>query len=342
MKDKHLSNILAECLDAMEEKGATIEECLARYPDHQEALQDLLSTYQMVQGAPEISPRETFKQVAQTRLVNRLSDHPKPVTFLKPLRRNKRIVNQSFQRRFSMNWLLLIMMVASLLAGGTGVAYASDQALPGDALYGVKNAVQSVQLAITGDEGDIDLLLGFMGEHLEEIEALTEMGHFKWIELALDEYDQDLGLLIQTRSRVNYEDAHSDEALTNRIQAEVRTQLGTLLQLQTRLREQQQIHEQLQQTIRAADNGAGNGPAGGGPPEESGGPQGAGEGEPQGEQQQNQSGQPDGAGGPNETPGPENPGTGGCGTQAPGQGEGGSGACGIGTGGPGNGQGGKP
>ena len=238
-----------------------------------------------------------------------------------------------------MNWLLLIAMVVSLLAGGTGVAYASDQALPGDALYGVKNAVQNVQLAISGDEGDVDLLLGFMGEHLEDIEALTEMGQFQWIGLALDEYNQDLGLLIQTRERISYEDAHADEALTSRIQAEVRAHAETLLQLQTRLRTQQQIQEKLQQTIRSAENGAGYGPSEGGPPEGSGGPQGAGEGAPQGEQQQNQNqtGQPDGAGGPNATPG-----TGSewwCGT--PGQGEG-SGWCGNGPGGHGNGQGGSP
>jgi hypothetical protein len=333
MKDKQLSNILTECLDAIEKKGASIEECLTRHPEHREALRDLLSVAQLMRDTPEVAPRKTFKQVARVRLINRLPHHPKPVTFLKPIRHNKRIFNQSYQRRFSMNWLLLIAMVASLLAGGTGVAYASDQALPGDALYGVKNAVQNVQLAMSGDEGDVDLLLGFMGEHLEDIEDLTEMGQFQWIDLALDEYNQDLGLLTQTRERISYEDAPADEALTSRIQAEIMAQLETLLQLQTRLKEQQQIQDKLQQTIHAAENGAGYGPSEGGPPEESGGPHGVGEGEPQGEQQQNQNQT-------GQTGDADSPGNGECGT--PGQGEGGNGTCGNGSGGNGNGQGGKP
>jgi type II secretory pathway pseudopilin PulG len=313
MKDKHISNIFAECLEAIEKKELSVEECLNRYPDYQDELRELLTTCQIIQDTPVISPRLTYRQVAKTRLENLLPDHPKPVTFLRSIRRNKRNGNQSYQRRFSMNWLIIVALAASLFAGGTGVAYASEDALPGEALYGVKNAVQNVQLALSSDESDVDLLLGFMGEHIEEIEALTEMGQFQWISQALDGYDQDLGLLIQTRNRISYEDAHAEDAITSRIQAEVHAQLENLQQIQTRLSEQQQFHQQLQQTIRAAENAAGYGPAEGGPPAETGSPYGAGEGEPQGEQQQyqNQTNKPEDAGGPNQDAGSPNqdPGT---------------------------------
>lgn len=211
-----------------------------------------------------------------------------------------------------MNWLLIVALVASLFAGGSGVAFAAQDALPGDALYGVKNAVQGVQLTLSGDEGDIDLLLGFMGEHIEEIEALTEMGHFQWIGLALDEYDEELGQLMQTRTRISYDDAPAEEALTSRIQTQIAAQLEYLLQLQTRLQDQTQIQDRLQQTIRAAENGAGFGLGRGGPNEEPGSPNGAGPGEPEGEQQQfqTQSGNPEDTGGQNQDPGNTSPGTG--------------------------------
>jgi hypothetical protein len=298
MMDKPIADVFAECLEAIESRGATIEQCLARYPAHRDELQELFSTFQMIQDTPATSPSPAFKQNARIRLENLLPDRPKPVTFLRSIRRNKRIGNQSYQRRFSMNWLLIVALLASLFAGGSGVAYAAQDALPGDALYGVKNAVQTVQLTLSGDEGDVDLLLGFMREHIEEIEALTEMGHFQWIGLSLDEYNQELEQLMQTRTRINYEDAHAEEALTSRIQTQIAAQLEYLLQLQTRLQDQTQLQDKLQQTIRAAENGAGYGPGVGGPNEEPGNPNGAGPGEPQGEQQQyqTQSGNPEDTG----------------------------------------------
>lgn len=240
-----------------------------------------------------------------------------------------------------MNWLIIVAVLTSLFAGGTGVAYASEDALPGDTLYGVKTAVQDVQLALSDDEGDIDLLLGFMGEHIDEIEALTEMGNFQWIETALDEYNEEMDQLLQTRTRISYEDAPSEDALTTRIQTELHTQLESMLQLQTRLQDQTQLQDKLQQTIRVAENGAGYGPGVGGPNEEPGTSNGAGPGDSQGQGQQNEDpgtgqGSGQGAGGQNEDPGSGGQGSGqgaGSGSQGAGQGAGqGSGSGGQGAG----------
>ncbi len=67
--------------------------------------------------------------------------------------------------------------VASVLVGTSGVAVAAQQALPGDALYGIKQATESVRVAAAGDlteQGRIELALA--SERLEEIVESVDRG----------------------------------------------------------------------------------------------------------------------------------------------------------------------
>lgn len=67
--------------------------------------------------------------------------------------------------------------VASVLIGTGGVAVAAQEALPGDALYGIKQATESVRVAAAGDlteQGRLDLALA--AERLEEITAAVHRG----------------------------------------------------------------------------------------------------------------------------------------------------------------------
>lgn len=251
-----------------------------------------------------------------------------------------------------MKWLVSLAMIAALFVGGAGVAYASADALPGDMLYGVKSSIQNVQLALSGDEGDINLLLGFMNKHLHEVGELVDQGRFGDVDEGIGMYQHKLTQLLQTRERVSYEDAHAEEAITQRVQQELHTQTQLMQQLQERVKDQLHVQQKLQETIRQAENGAGHGPGEGGPPEESGGPSGAGQGEPQGELEQNQmqTGQLEDTSGPSEEPGNGGPGMEGeCDPWEEGEGEAGEGGCGPGGGEdggdgsemPGNGHGGR-
>lgn len=68
--------------------------------------------------------------------------------------------------------------VASVLIGTGGVAVAAQDALPGDALYGIKQATESVRMAAAGDltdQGRLELALAT--ERLEEVtDAVTRGG----------------------------------------------------------------------------------------------------------------------------------------------------------------------
>ncbi len=67
--------------------------------------------------------------------------------------------------------------VASVLIGTGGVAVAAQEALPGDALYGIKQATESVRVAAAGDlltQGRIELALAV--ERLEEVTTAVDRG----------------------------------------------------------------------------------------------------------------------------------------------------------------------
>jgi hypothetical protein len=90
------------------------------------------------------------------------------LTSVSPLERGRS------RRRHRVAVVLLAATLGLLLMGGAAVA-ASGSALPGQALYPVKKAVEKVELALTnGPSGRAKLHLEFAQRRLEELQALLE------------------------------------------------------------------------------------------------------------------------------------------------------------------------
>ena len=88
---------------------------------------------------------------------------------------------------YALAGLLLVLT----LTFGASAAYASEAALPGDVLYGVKRGLEDVQLALsTTAAGDSDLVEHFADRRLDEIEALTGRGRWDDAERALQAYPE--------------------------------------------------------------------------------------------------------------------------------------------------------
>ena len=233
--DNQLANMLAECLDWIDREGGTVGQAASRYPKHQEELIEILETIEQINKHTVVVPRPEFQAAAKKRMKNLIHARQKAVTadqnvtFSRPIRHKRRNTQNTGLRRLSMSWLIVLITAASLLLGGGGVAYASTDALPGDGLYPVKTLVQDVELALSGDEGDIDLLVGFLSENIDEMNQLADQGRWDDLEAGLGQYQENLDALAQTRSRVSYLDAPSEEALNTRLQQELHTHSEELL-----------------------------------------------------------------------------------------------------------------
>jgi hypothetical protein len=82
------------------------------------------------------------------------------------------------RERRPMTTVLSIALALMLAFGGVGTtAYAAQDSLPTDPLYPVKEFTEQVRLAITSDmEAEVQLLLDFVNERMEEMVALANGG----------------------------------------------------------------------------------------------------------------------------------------------------------------------
>jgi hypothetical protein len=79
------------------------------------------------------------------------------------------------KERSPMTAIVSVALAFLLAFGGVGVtAYAAQDSLPSDPLYGVKLLAEDAQLALTGDpQADFNLLIGFVAERVHEMAALA-------------------------------------------------------------------------------------------------------------------------------------------------------------------------
>ena len=311
MSEKTISKQLGDCLDWIEQTGSSIHDAASRFPDHTQELIPLLKTSEHLAKSEKISPTPEFKAAARTRLLNQIgalegSAHPLPVTKPQATRHIWQIKTRD--RRYAMRPLLMIGLIVILLSAGGGVVSASSDALPGDMLYPLKTGIQDVELALSGDASDIDLLLENMGGNVHEMQQLALQQRYSHILIGLEEYIENLQALTRTRTRLAYEDAGSEASLNSRIQLQLQTQAKLLEQLQLQTQEQLRLQERIQQAIQLTEQGHTYGPNEGGQPDEPGSPNGAGPGEPQGVQngpgKPEDSGSGNGQADPGQGPGP--------------------------------------
>ena len=228
-----ITNILADCLDAVRAGKMSPEECAARYPDHAAELTVLLQAAHTVEQRAVVQPSPAFRQAARARLLQKLPDQPSVVTNGGFLRHIGQILNTK-QRRFAMNILAILAVLAATALGGGGVVYASGDALPGDALYGVKTGVEGAQLALADDAQDVNLYNQFLAERAAEMGQLVETGRFDDLTSAAERYEQNLTAMVQTM----LENPEVGEMLMEQVRLAQQERLQTMTQLMERTPEE--------------------------------------------------------------------------------------------------------
>jgi hypothetical protein len=194
-----IERLLAQCLDDLE-RGDSVQECLARYPERQEELEPLLRAAQAVRSAPRITPAATFRQGARARMLNKIQART-PVTtpdrasqregLLDRLR--LRVALPVTVRSLSLPALAAITIIVLLGMMSVGVVYASSESLPGDSLYPVKLAGERVRLALSpGHAAQARLHLRLAGERLHEAARLTEMEREDDVETLMNKYVEEI------------------------------------------------------------------------------------------------------------------------------------------------------
>ena len=198
-----------------------------------------------ISQAPDVTPHKLIHRAAKVQLLNSLPSRPQVVTKSAFVRFKHRIIQPTRYRRFTMSWILIVATVLSLF-GGAGAVYASDRAVPGQALYPVKTLVEDVRLLMANDEADVDLLLGFLDERLSEMGILLEQDDLQNLLTAFSGYENRARQLQQLMTRVQPQEPVQGQALESMLQSRLQQQAQLLQGVAAMAGDQVQIRERIQ------------------------------------------------------------------------------------------------
>ncbi len=295
-----IEEILAKCLDQME-AGASLESCLADFPEQAAELEPLLQMTQQMKQLTKVGARPAFARGTRLDLENQLRISGEAVTFNGRNRHRSQKPKLLLQRRFSMSMLqLMVAAVVALTATTGGAAYAANASSPGDFLHGLDLAIENTQLNLAPDVwSKVQLRLEFASERLAEAqETFSENNAADGLE-AMNEYGTEISAIAQL---VGSADGADQEALALLVETAQGVHKDVLTNLLDRVPEQ--AKESIQKAIdssHASEDIPGFAPANAGAPDEVGAPNGAGA--PEGTGAPDDAGAPDGVSVPVDAPG---------------------------------------
>jgi hypothetical protein len=172
-------SILADCLDEILDGRSTLADCLDRFPDHREFLGEMLPAGLMLARMPGLEPSTAFRREARIRLLAAI----KRAHEVRPAARNERRMRifrpgiPAGLRMLPSLLVVLVLLPVLLCAGGATVVSAAERSVPGDPLYGLDLAMESVQYLLTWDAaGRAQLSLELAAERIGELEELAAKG----------------------------------------------------------------------------------------------------------------------------------------------------------------------
>ena len=134
--------VLDECLTQLASGASSLDEILARHPEHAAQLKPLLQTAVRFESAPTIKPSPVFKARARGQLTNYLKAHP---------RRQSWVASPIWRVAISAAVLVIALLI-------TGTAFAQS-ALPGQTLYTWKLSSENIWRAVAPNPVGVDLSL---------------------------------------------------------------------------------------------------------------------------------------------------------------------------------------
>ncbi len=193
--NRKLDRVIDECLSRVQAGDETVQDCVQAYPELKDVLEPMLALALRVNEtlAPE-KPDEQYVRNAKLRILNRVkvsvtSNSSKSV-------QSRRAPRIDFRRRRWSTVIAGVVIAAMLFGSGIGLRQASASALPGDSLYPVKRAGEEIQLAFSfSTDGDMALLYDFAESRLEEAQTLSEEGRYDDLGIALDGFEDAMGML---------------------------------------------------------------------------------------------------------------------------------------------------
>ena len=247
MNDRKKARLIESCLTEYQSGKQTREACYRQYPEIE---RELRTAFELADTAKNDVLSETEKatlKFVKARMMNRLPDRDPVVT--KTV--HPRYHMQTTERRFAMTWVIIVSTIFSLLAG-TGAVYASNDALPGDALYPVKMFTEDFQLMLAPDAEDARLFLKFSEYRLQEMQELVARNRLNNLDEVVDGYQNQTKAMENLMTRIEANDPQEAQQLRTEMQSQLQDQAQTMQALMEHdtLADQDRIQDRLQTMLQ--------------------------------------------------------------------------------------------
>jgi hypothetical protein len=241
-----IEEALEICLEKINKKSSTIDECLADFPQYEDELREMLPLLVAVKALDQIKPSTQFSWQATNRLVEKLPDVPVTIwDRFRPIFRNNTYLKNRSNKMPQI--IVSIILALTLLLGGSFAVEASG---PGDFLYKLDRNVEQVKLQLTSNsEKALTLRLQNASERLEEAYKKLQKGDTENALKALQEYNKVLDQI-----RINEREQVREETRTM-TQDEGALQAGTLLKIRESQPEDTQARSAFQKELQRANMG---------------------------------------------------------------------------------------
>lgn len=230
--------ILARSLDDIQSGRSTVADCLIRYPQYREYLAEMLPVAADLIHLPSADPRPAFRRQARARLMARITG---TMGIMKGPAREKRGKGERpilwFFRRILSPVVIILLIPILLFFSGASLVSAAEKSLPGDPLYALDTALESLQFSLTWDSaGRMRLALDIVAERIAELQELTARGgSAEDIQQAVDGYER---ALLQTADVLSTSDTQGGrENLQDDIAKELSNHIQVLVSLRNRIPE---------------------------------------------------------------------------------------------------------
>jgi hypothetical protein len=182
----------------------------------------------MLEGNAAVADSE-YAAASEARLLGRIK-----TSVSRPVRRESSVMGEARGGWIRTAALVAVTTMVVVCASGLGVTSASAQALPGDALYPMKQGLEEISLTFSMSAvGDVALLADFADDRLAEVEELAAKDREADLVSGLDNYDNTL-----SRLDAAMEQLPSDSPQLDDIRARLAWHTEVLLTLRDRLPEQ--------------------------------------------------------------------------------------------------------
>jgi len=195
-----LDHILMDCIQAIEEKGWTVEDCLYRYPDLRHDLKPMLEAAIRLRNIRSLVPSNRFQRETLSRLQLRLqASHrpPKSAIFQRGTHSEVTTLPKTRilpRKKTALQWVFPILVAAfTIVVVAGGFTSIANAAKPGDVLYQLDQTIEQVQIQLQPSvEKQTRLYLSFASERLDEIFDLIKEQKSDHVIIALQGYEQNI------------------------------------------------------------------------------------------------------------------------------------------------------